>query len=136
MRPFSVNLFKLLIRILAILLAGEYKLPKGTPVVINHWALHHDPEAWNDVDAFIPERFLDEDGKLGPKPKSYLPFSAGTRVCLGEFVAKPELHLLFACLMQRYTWSMEDGKTPDLAPIGSIFAMNPKEQDVVIKRRF
>ncbi|KAH3693893.1 steroid 17-alpha-hydroxylase/17,20 lyase-like isoform X2 [Dreissena polymorpha] len=115
---------------------GEYMLPKGTPVAINHWALHHDPEAWGDVDAFIPERFLDEDGKLGPKPKSWLPFSAGKRVCLGEFVAKPELHLLFACLMQRYTWGMEEGKIPDLAPIASIFVMYPKEQDVVIKRRF
>ncbi|KAH3693886.1 hypothetical protein DPMN_081325 [Dreissena polymorpha] len=78
----------------------------------------------------------DEDGKLGPKPKSWLPFSAGKRVCLGEFVAKPELHLLFACLMQRYTRGMDEGKTPDLATIGSIFVMYPKEQDVVIMRRF
>ena len=68
----------------------------GTDVIINHWALHNDPNKWRDVDKFMPERYLNEEGKMGPKPESWLPFSAGRRVCLGESVAKPELHLLFA----------------------------------------
>lgn len=114
---------------------GGYRIPKGTTVIINHWALHHDPEAWNEVDRFIPERFLDENGKLGPKPKNWLPFSAGKRVCLGEFVAKPELHLIFASLMQRYKWTMESGRCPDLEPTGTSFTQSTKAYKVILNKR-
>ncbi|KAL4220119.1 hypothetical protein ACF0H5_020530 [Mactra antiquata] len=113
----------------------EYKIPKGTVVAINHWALHSDPDAWEDVGRFIPERYLDENGKLGPKPKNWLPFSAGKRVCLGEFVAKPELHLIFAQLMQRYKWKMVSGKCADLTPGGNCFSGLCKPYKVIVEKR-
>ena len=103
--------------------------------MINHWALHHDPQAWNDVDKFIPERFLDENGRLGPKPQNWLPFSAGKRVCLGEFVAKPELHLLFATLMQQFSWSTESGVNPDITPRGNTLLAVPAPFKVNVSRR-
>lgn len=112
-----------------------YRIPKGTLVSINHWALHHDPEAWEEVDRFIPERYLDENGKLGPKPKNWLPFSAGKRVCLGEFVAKPELHLIFAGLMQRYKWTMKSGICPDLTPTGGSFGLFCKPYKITVEKR-
>ena len=115
--------------------SAGYKIPKGTNVAINHWALHHDPSAWDEVDRFIPERYLGEDGKLGPKPKNWLPFSAGTRVCLGEFVAKPELHLIFASLMQRYKWKMASGTCADITPVGSVFLLASKPYKVIVERR-
>ncbi|KAL4220456.1 hypothetical protein ACF0H5_020857 [Mactra antiquata] len=112
-----------------------YKIPCGTEVVINHYALHHEPTAWKEVDRFIPERYLDKDGKLGPKPQSWLPFSAGTRVCLGEFVAKPELHLIFASLMQRYKWKMVSGRCANLTPWGNLFGRLCKPYKVVVEKR-
>ncbi|XP_053404200.1 steroid 17-alpha-hydroxylase/17,20 lyase-like isoform X2 [Mercenaria mercenaria] len=112
-----------------------YRIPKGTSVMVNHWALHHDPDAWDDVDRFIPERYLDENGKLGPKPKNWLPFSAGKRVCLGEFVAKPLLHLIFACLMQRYKWRMISGKCPDLTEVGGINGLGYNSYKVIVEKR-
>jgi steroid 17alpha-monooxygenase/17alpha-hydroxyprogesterone aldolase/cytochrome P450 family 1 subfamily A polypeptide 1 len=78
---------------------------------------------------------LDDKGKIGPKPKSWLPFSAGKRVCLGEFVAKPKLHLIFACLMQRYKWRMVSGKCPDLNQIGGINGLTYKGYKVIAERR-
>ena len=118
-----------------ILFAGKYKIEKGTPVAINVWALHNDPEAWDNVDQFIPERYLDDNGKMGPKPKNWLPFSAGKRVCLGEFVAKPELHLLFAGLLQRYTWEPEPGTELDVKPIMTFFASKPTEHKLIARKR-
>ena len=112
-----------------------YDVPKGTMVIINLWALHHDPIAWENVEAFIPERFLDVDGKLGPKPENWLPFSAGTRVCLGETVAKPELLLLFAALMQRFTWRIPEGGKIDLSPDGNMFSIYPKPHDLLVEER-
>ena len=112
-----------------------YDVPKDTMVIINIWALHHDAAAWERVDEFLPERFLDADGKMGPKPESWLPFSAGRRVCLGETVAKPELHLIFAALMQRFAWRAPDGVKVELSPIGSSFVLSPREYDFMIEKR-
>ena len=106
--------------------AGGYDIPKNTAVIINHWALHNDPRKWENHDQFIPERYLDRDGKLGPKPDNWLPFSAGRRVCLGEMVAKPELHLIFASLMQRFRWRLPDGEKGDVTAAGNMFALFPK----------
>ena len=114
---------------------GPYDVPKNTMVMVNYWGLHHDPRKWERVNEFIPERFLDENGKLGPKPENWLPFSAGRRVCLGETVAKPELHLIFAYLMQQFTWRLPDGEKADLSPTGNWFSLIPKQHKFVIKER-
>ena len=115
--------------------SAGYQIPKGTQVAVNHWALHNDPDAWEEPERFIPERYLDESGKLGPKPTNWLPFSAGKRVCLGEFVAKPELHLIFASLMQRFSWRTVSGTIPDITPDGNLFEHYPKDCKLVISKR-
>ncbi|CAC5422196.1 CYP17A [Mytilus coruscus] len=112
---------------------GGYDVPKDTMVMINHWALHHDPNYWKDVEKFDPTRFLDENGKLGMKPESWLPFSAGRRVCLGETIAKPELHLIFAMIMQRFEITMPDGTNPELKLSGSGVIPQPAPFKIIVK---
>ncbi|XP_071136102.1 steroid 17-alpha-hydroxylase/17,20 lyase-like isoform X2 [Mytilus edulis] len=114
---------------------GGYDVPKDTMVMINHWALHHDPNYWKDVDKFDPTRYLDENGKLGIKPESWLPFSAGRRVCLGESVAKPELHLIFATIMQRFDITMPDETNPELKLGGSGLIPQPAPFEIIVKDR-
>ncbi|XP_042313566.1 steroid 17-alpha-hydroxylase/17,20 lyase isoform X2 [Sceloporus undulatus] len=94
---------------------GEYDIPKGAQVVINLWSIHHDEKEWEKPEEFSPDRFLDEDGNriYTPSP-SYLPFGAGVRVCLGEALAKMELFLFMAWILQRFTLSVPEGQTlPD-----------------------
>ena len=112
-----------------------YDVPKNTMVIINHWALHHNPNLWKNVTDFKPERFLGKDGNMAPKPEAWLPFSAGTRACLGQSVAKPELNLLFAALMQKFTWRIAEGKVIDLTPNGNMFALFPKPHDLIVEER-
>ncbi|XP_063402562.1 steroid 17-alpha-hydroxylase/17,20 lyase-like isoform X1 [Mytilus trossulus] len=114
---------------------GGYDVPKDTMVMINHWALHHDPNYWKDVEKFDPTRYLDENGKLGMKPESWLPFSAGRRVCLGESIAKPELHLIFATIMQRFEITMPDGTNPELILGGSGLIPQPAPFKIIVKDR-
>ncbi|XP_067683803.1 steroid 17-alpha-hydroxylase/17,20 lyase-like isoform X1 [Haliotis asinina] len=114
---------------------GGYDVPKGTMVIINHDALHFDPDQWEDVDMFKPERFLDSDGKMGPKPESWLPFSAGRRVCLGETVAKPEIHLFLAGILRVFTMSLAPGTPTDFEPQSKMFANCPKKYKLVMKWR-
>ena len=53
-----------------------YDVPKGALIVSNIWAVHNDPNVWNEPDQFKPERFLDETGKVRHR-EEFLPFSTG-----------------------------------------------------------
>ena len=46
---------------------GVY-IPAGTLVMIPIYTLHHDPDAWTEVEKFIPERFTN------PNKESIHPF--------------------------------------------------------------
>ncbi|XP_048745552.1 steroid 17-alpha-hydroxylase/17,20 lyase-like [Ostrea edulis] len=116
---------------------GGYDIPKGTTVMINHWALHHDPKYWKDHESFDPNRYLDENGKLKPaKPESWLPFSAGRRVCLGETVAKPEMLLMCANLLKRFEIRLPDGikANPEYRMMGFGVEL-PSEYKIVVTER-
>ncbi|XP_062436219.1 steroid 17-alpha-hydroxylase/17,20 lyase [Rhea pennata] len=90
---------------------GEYSIPKGARVVINLWSVHHDEKEWDKPEEFNPGRFLDKQGQHihSPSP-SYLPFGAGIRVCLGEVLAKMELFLFLAWVLQRFTLECPQGQ--------------------------
>ena len=118
-----------------ILISGDYDVPQGTMVLLNLWMMHHDPDNWTDPEAFKPERFLDENGALAPKPESWLPFSAGRRVCLGESVAKPEILLLLAGYMRQFKISLPDGVKPDFEAIGGGFVRTPKPFKLIFEER-
>nr|KAG5708870.1 hypothetical protein BaRGS_009279 [Batillaria attramentaria] len=106
-----------------------YHIPEGSYVVVNLDSVLHDREVWGDPDEFRPERFIGPDGKL-IKRDEFIPFSTGRRVCLGEALAKMELLLYLANMIQRFRFlPPEDGRLPSLKSIlGS--ASYPKPFDV------
>ena len=116
-------------------ITGGYDIPKDTTVAINHWALHHDTQYWKDVNKFDPTRYLDADGKLDRKPESWLPFSLGRRVCLGESVAKPELHLIFSCILQRFKITLPEGENPEIELTGKAGTVQPVPYQIIVKER-
>ncbi|XP_035661541.1 cytochrome P450 2U1-like [Branchiostoma floridae] len=89
-----------------------YDIPKGTQVMMNMYSLHMDPAYWPDPDRFDPERFLDAEGNVIKKPESFMPFSGGRRVCLGEQLARMELFLFFSTLLQSFTFKTPVGAPP------------------------
>ncbi|KAM5271830.1 steroid 17-alpha-hydroxylase/17,20 lyase [Ctenodactylus gundi] len=95
---------------------GEFTIDKNTHVVVNLWALHHDEKEWHKPDQFMPERFLDSTKSQIISPSlSYLPFGAGPRACVGEVLARQELFLTIAWLLQRFDFTVpDDGELPSL----------------------
>ena len=84
---------------------GPYTVSEGTQVVLWLWHAHRDPAAFDDPDAFRPDRFAD-----GTRPPaSFLPFGAGTRMCIGAGFARLELRLLLATLARRYRLRAVEG---------------------------
>lgn len=79
---------------------GDYRLKKGTAVLMSPWALHHDARHFRDPFAFRPDRWL--DGSQAELPKNtYLPFGGGPRVCVGNHFAMMEAVLVLATLLRR-----------------------------------
>ncbi|RMX55531.1 hypothetical protein pdam_00022751 [Pocillopora damicornis] len=92
-----------------------YRVPKDTVVMINLMAVHLDPSLWENPNSFDPRRHIDSDGQLITNSGSFLPFSAGRRVCAGEALAKVELFLFLSWMLHRFTFlPSEDGNLPDL----------------------
>lgn len=65
----------------------------------------------------------------------FLPFAVGRRACLGEYVAKPELHLVLAGLLKNFHISPEDGVEPSLDPIFKAEKNMPRDYKLIFKIR-
>ncbi|XP_071829745.1 cytochrome P450 2J1-like [Apostichopus japonicus] len=113
---------------------GGYKIPKGTMVQSNLTAVFRDPQLWKDPDVFNPDRFINEDGMFF-KPREFIPFCTGHRVCLGEQLARMELFIFITHLMTTFTFSVpRDSPTPTLDGITGI-TRTPKPFKVCVKKR-
>jgi len=75
-----------------------HTIPKNTHVIPLLYAVHMDPEVWDQPEEFRPERFLTAENKV-QKPKHFMPFGSGQRMCLGDSLAEMELQLFFSSLM-------------------------------------
>ncbi|PIC18646.1 hypothetical protein B9Z55_024465 [Caenorhabditis nigoni] len=80
---------------------GEHTIPVNTEVIPALGALLCDPTLFENPKEFKPERFLDKEGKYYVM-EEFRPFGMGPRVCLGERVARTELYLIFASLLQNF----------------------------------
>ncbi|CAI0451633.1 unnamed protein product [Linum tenue] len=78
---------------------GGYDVRKGTILMVNAWAIHRDPEAWENPTEFVPERFEGGEGCC----KSF-PFGLGRRGCPGVAVANRVMGLVLGCLVQGFEW--------------------------------
>ncbi|XP_038069304.1 vitamin D(3) 25-hydroxylase-like [Patiria miniata] len=85
-----------------------YKIPKGTTVIPNIYAVHFDPELWGDPENFRPERFIDEQGRIN-RPDYFIPYSTGRRACIGEQLSQKQFFLFYITLIQKYKFKLPDG---------------------------
>ena len=76
-------------------------IPAGTEVVIPIYALHHDPDAWEDPDKFDPERFRGAR-KDTHHPFQFLPFGGGPRNCIGMRFALLEIKIALVKILSKY----------------------------------
>lgn len=80
-------------------------VPKGTWIMINAYALHHNPHVWKDPEVFDPLRFTVEN-KEGRSPFAYIPFSAGPRNCIGSNFAMAEMKIAVSLILKRFNLSI------------------------------
>ncbi|CAO3591573.1 unnamed protein product [Absidia cylindrospora] len=117
-------------------LAGVF-LPKGTPVLVNTYDLHHNPRAWTNPDTFDPSRFdNDREAELRPS-MSWVPFYNGQRMCIGMQFSLMEQRVMLSCLLRKYEWRLpDDSKHKDELITGNVGLLVAKDLDVIFKQRY
>lgn len=98
---------------------GGYRLPKGTPVYLSPWILHHDARWYDAPDTFMPERWL-KDKAEQPRREAYIPFGGGPRICIGNGFAMMEAVLILATLLQSYHVAVQPGASAEVELAGTL----------------
>ncbi|KNZ76276.1 Steroid 17-alpha-hydroxylase/17,20 lyase [Termitomyces sp. J132] len=92
-------------------LGEQYFIPKDSIIFAVTWAIEHDQTRFQDHDRFMPERFLDTEGKLKPNYQTSA-FGFGRRVCPGIPFAERLLWANIAVML----WTFNIRASSDIEP--------------------
>uniref|UniRef100_A0A5B7CBY6 Cytochrome P450 CYP736A12-like n=1 Tax=Davidia involucrata TaxID=16924 RepID=A0A5B7CBY6_DAVIN len=90
-----------------------YYIPKKSRIIVNSWAIGRDPNVWSDnVEEFIPERFIGSNIDLRGHDFQLLPFGAGRRGCPGQHLGLINIRSVVAHFMHCFDWELPNGMPP------------------------
>jgi cytochrome P450 len=99
--------------------AGK-QVPAGAYVSYSSWVSHHIPEVFPEPDVFRPERF-DPERKAALPKGAYIPFGAGSRICIGMRFGQLEIKAIASELVRRFDFALTPGyvlRTRQMPTIG------------------
>ena len=118
----------------------QHTIPEDTQIVLFQGGILHDDKYWGDGWTFRPERFLDNGKYVTTKPKAFIPFSVGRRVCLGEKMAIADLFLVLVRFLQKTSQfdivlhiTENDVLKPDP---NNALEVHPKKYEISLQRKW
>ena len=87
--------------------AGQ-PVPGGAYVSYSSWVSHHLGHVFAEPYEFRPERFAPEAKAALPKG-AYVPFGAGSRICIGMRFGQLEVKAIATALLRRFDFELEPG---------------------------
>ncbi|XP_029332187.1 cytochrome P450 4A11-like isoform X3 [Mus caroli] len=84
-------------------------LPKGITVLLHFYALHHNPKVWPNPEVFDPSRFAMNSVQHS---HAFLPFSGGSRNCIGKQLAMNALKVAVALTLLRFELLPDPTRVP------------------------
>ncbi|KAI8077707.1 cytochrome P450 [Halteromyces radiatus] len=87
---------------------GSVYVPRGAFVCADMTNLHRNPKVWSSPYTFNPDRFL-PGGEAERHPGSglaWIPFSNGSRMCVGANFSMNEQRVVMSMLLRKFTWKL------------------------------
>jgi cytochrome P450 len=81
----------------------NYVIPKGSSFMILPWSIHRNAHYWQNPDDFDPSRFADNNNI---NKKAFIPFSDGSRKCMGQRLALMEQYMICTKLLKKFKLSI------------------------------
>ena len=85
-----------------------YMIPANVPLDIGVGVIHKNANHWPEPNKFDPTRFSEENMNK-QHPYAFIPFSAGSRNCIGQNFAMSELKIIASTLIKNFQVSLQDG---------------------------
>ncbi|GBP85956.1 Cytochrome P450 2B19 [Eumeta japonica] len=103
----------------------NYIIPEKSLIIPVLSKIHMNPAFFPSPENFSPERFIRNNRVV--QPEYFMPFGTGRRVCLGEALARKELFLFFANIMNAYDFSLAPNAPlpPLVGPCGATHSPEP-----------
>ncbi|XP_047647835.1 cytochrome P450 4A11-like isoform X3 [Phacochoerus africanus] len=84
-------------------------LPAGIIISLSIYALHHNPKVWPNPEVFDPSRFAPGSAQHS---HAFLPFSGGSRNCIGKQFAMNEMKVAVALTLLRFELALDASRVP------------------------
>jgi cytochrome P450 len=91
---------------------GNTLLPAGSELIYSIPTLHLNPDVYDDPYRFDPDRWVRKPARDLPKG-SYIPFSSGSRMCIGNAFAWSELVVVVSTVLSKWRLAVAPGPTPE-----------------------
>jgi cytochrome P450 len=80
----------------------DFLIPKGTVIALFYYGLHRDKKLWDNSTSFIPSRFSKASSANKDIKKTYYPFGAGPRLCIGNSFAMAEMAIFLQAFISQF----------------------------------
>jgi len=95
--------------------ADGVTIPAGSVVIVSPWLLHRDPRWWPEPAAFDPERWHGIEPTIDRR--AYVPFGAGSRMCIGEGFAEVEATTLLSTIGRVWRFDLDPAARVERQPV-------------------
>ncbi|KAB8304148.1 hypothetical protein EYC80_003567 [Monilinia laxa] len=111
---------------------GDHYIPAGTVISETIHSVHHNPSIFPSPSTFNPERWLNDHDKA--LEKFFVPYSKGSRACLGMNLANAEMYIILALLLSRFEMELYDTDARSVEWVDRGNAVNRSTVKVCVKR--
>jgi len=96
---------------------GEYRVGKGSAIIMPQWSIHRDRRYFERPETFDPDRWQEQDPNT---TEAYFPFASGPHACIGRQFALSGATLTIARLLHEFEIDVVDGALETLQPTASL----------------